>query len=105
MGDVTFKVKNIINEGVNVKLDSALGGDPTPKVRKVLLIEIRDWVTKSIKFEKKPLAINFEDKKVPIVVAKVSKNGHGYAQGVQKGMVLIEVNGEDISNMNYQDAL
>lgn len=102
--DVTATVKQLINDGKEVTADSNLLGNPASKVRKVLLIERYEWQRKSYVFDKKPLAITFEDKKTPIVVTKLTKSGHGFARGVKIGMVLIEVNGEDITGLSYKES-
>jgi len=103
--NVTSKVKQLIKQGQEVKPDIELFGDPAPQRCKVLLIERKDWVKEKFHFDKKPLAITFEDNTFPVVVASVAKNGHGFAQGIEEGMVLVEVNGEDVSSLSYKDSL
>lgn len=102
--NVTSKVKSLVKQGKQVKADSKLLGDAAPNLKKVLLIEMNEPEKKTFNFSSKPLEITFADKKMPIVVTAVSKNGQGTAKGVEKGMELLEINGEDISGGSYADA-
>lgn len=109
--DVTKQVKKLLKQKKEVKLDdNSFGKSPknamkVPSGNKVLLIEVMEDVVKTFNFVSKPLGITLKEKKLPIVVTKVIKNGNGYNLGIQEGMTLMKVDGENILGMNYLEVI
>eukprot|EP00927_Polykrikos_kofoidii_P055709 TRINITY_DN49923_c0_g1_i1.p1 TRINITY_DN49923_c0_g1~~TRINITY_DN49923_c0_g1_i1.p1 ORF type:complete len:162 (-),score=32.44 TRINITY_DN49923_c0_g1_i1:56-541(-) len=74
---------------------------PPPKEGVTMKFGTENGKEETVTFTKRPLGMDF-DKRVPIIMKRVTPNGHGYDLGVKAGWTLLAVNGEDITGMQFE---
>lgn len=57
-----------------------------------------------LKFTKAPLGMSFDADRMPIVVNALNGKGQAKELGVQPGMVITEIGGENVMTMGYEEA-
>mmetsp|Transcript_67458 Transcript_67458/g.133086 ORF Transcript_67458/g.133086 Transcript_67458/m.133086 type:complete len:121 (-) Transcript_67458:222-584(-) len=66
--------------------------------------ESPDSAKRVVNFKKGPLGMSFNSSKMPIIVKDVNVDGEAKSLGVEKGMVIEKIAGEDVADATYDQA-
>mmetsp|Transcript_74 Transcript_74/g.240 ORF Transcript_74/g.240 Transcript_74/m.240 type:complete len:175 (+) Transcript_74:48-572(+) len=78
--------------------------DRPPTSARNVVFKSRPDRTKSFTFTRRPLGLNFRKGEAPLVILSVDHNSDGEAVGVETGMELLRVGGEDLSGLLYKES-